>query len=131
MGFFDALDALLDPKKWYTPDNLVLYFRCEIDGSLSNYISKEKTTTNIKNIFADSIKREYPDANSWSREDTYSNIERYNDSVYKIEYRGTIKSIKNTYGDYLGEMYYNMVVYTNKYAELVSGDDFKTTIKIW
>ena len=131
MGFFDKLDALLDMKKWYTEDDLVIYFKHEIDATLNMYIGKEKVTTNIKDIVVDSIKVKFPEVFSWDRDNNYAKIEKYDIDTYKIEYKGLIRSIKNAYGDYLGEMHYNIIIYANKYAELVSGEGYKTSIKVW
>lgn len=131
MGFFDKFDALFDTKKAYTEDDLVIYFKHEIDATWNAYIGKEKTTTNIKEIVVNLIKKKFSDMHSWNKDNNYAKLHKYSEGVYEIQYKGLITSIKNAYGDYLGEMHYDIVVYTNKYAELVSGDDYKTTIKVW
>lgn len=131
MGFFDGLKALLDTKKWYTEDNLKIYFKHEIDGTYNTYIGKNAVTTNISKVVSESIKKQHPQMNSWAIENEYCSLTTCNEGVYKIEYKGRIVRIKSIYGDSLDSMHYDITVYTNKYAEMVSNETMKSTVKVW
>lgn len=131
MGFFDDMKALFDTKKTYDEEDLKIYFKHEIDGTCNIYIDKEKITTNISEIVSGQIKVKYPNMNSWSIENGSSTIENCGDGVYVIKYKGKIIKISDVYGDSLDNLHYDIIVYTNKYAELVSDDERKTTIKVW
>lgn len=131
MGFFDKLDEIFDTKKAYSEDDLKIYFKHEIDGSYNTHIGKTKTTTNISSIVLKSIKEKYPEMNVWYVENGYTDLEKINENIFKIKYKGKIVRMKDVYGDALGDMYYDISVYANKYAELVSHEEYKTTVKVW
>lgn len=148
MGFFDMLEKMankteefvkkaddwldtLDTKKSYYEDDLIYYFLAEINGEEDSDIGKGKVTTNIHKIIHDYITEKHPDANSWGMEHNYRKLQKYSETVYRIDYKGLIVRICNTYGEIIGQLHYDVTVYTNKYAELVSGEEYKTTIKVW
>jgi len=133
MGFFDTLNGLFDSKKIYSIQELELYFKYEIDRNWNPNIhkAKENLTTNIGEIISDFVKEKHPDAQKWKATFTSSTLAIVDEGVHRITYKGKITSIYDSYGDHLGEMYYDVIVYTNKYAELVSSENYKTTVKVW
>lgn len=133
MGFFDGMKAILDPKRWYTPENLYEYFRYEIYGTTNQDTFKYKVTTNIRKILDDYTKEYFPDAqpdkNKINHVVARQHMKMVDGEFWYMPYIGRI-NVYNCYGDYLGDLYYRIVVYANKYAELSKNEGQKTEITV-
>ena len=133
MGLFDDFKAIFDPKRWYTPDNLYLYFLYEIYGTTNQDSFKYKVTTNIRKLLDDYTKEYYPEAQPSRNKINHAPIPKsstYCDNEFwKMTFIGRINTY-NCYGDYLGDLYYRVIVYANKYAELsqIKGQETQVTV---
>lgn len=132
MGFFGSLEKFCndldkmvneEPKKGrYSESELKDYFRCEIRGS-------QKCTT-IYEIIKRRVKAKCPNLAYWldMREGSCV-VEKLSDSEYKIIYKGTIKQLKDDYGDDIFRSFrYDVVIYTDTDAELLPDKDSTVTI---
>lgn len=129
MGFFDSLKAILDPKKWYTEDNLCAYFKYEIYGSTNPECFKTEISTNIHETLIKFIGQYYPKWNSHKMDVTSSRIQKLDEEFYKMDYKGTIR-VYDDYNNYEGTLYFNVIVHANKYAELSTRSNQKTTTSV-
>lgn len=133
MGFFDGMKALFDTKRWYTPENLYEYFRYEIYGTTNQDTFKYQVTTNIRKNLDEFTMEYFPEAQPSKSEInhvvTREHMKLVDDEFWCMPYIGRI-NVYNCYGDYLGDLYYRIVVYANKYAELskIKGQETKTTV---
>ena len=134
MGFFDGMKAILDPKRWYTEPRLYEYFHYEIIGIDNPEGFKYSVTTNIRKVIDEYTKEYFPEANVYKTKiepvwGFTGNLEKCDEEFYKISYIGKIQ-VYNAYGDYEGNLYYRVIVYTNKYAELSKLKGQETTIEV-
>lgn len=129
MGFFDSLKAICDTRRWYTQDNLYNYFACEITGHTDPHNYKDSITTNIRKILKDYVNEYYPSANmnKSGTKITDGKIAKISDEIYKMNFKGVI-SVYNSYDDYLGTLYFNVVVHADKYADLSKNSNQRTTV---
>lgn len=131
MGFFDNLKAICDTRRWYTEDRLYQYFAYEIYGRTNPDGFKDKVTTNIRELINGLVKNNYPDVNNnkTKLEITDGKIEKLSDTMYKMKYVGIIR-VYNSFDDYRGKLYYTVVVFADKYADLSSDPNQKAKIVV-
>ena len=135
MGFFDGMKAIFDLKRWYTPENLYEYFRYEIYGTTNQDTFKYNVTTNIRKTIDEFTSQYFPDAQTDSSKIEHVVLRQHmklvDDEIWYMPYIGRI-NVYNCYGDYLGDLYYRVVVYANKYAELskAEGQITQTTVSL-
>ena len=133
MGLFDGMKALFDTKRWYTPENLYEYFRYEIYGSTNQDTFKYRVTTNIRKIIDEYTTEYFPKAQIEMTNIQHVVARKYmkkcDDEFWMLPYVGRITAY-NAYGDYVGELYYRVIVYANKYAEIskIKGQETQVTV---
>lgn len=134
MGFLDGMKAIFDTKRWYTEPRLYEYFHYEILGTDNPEGFKYSVTTNIRKLVNDSIIGHFPEAHVYKSKiepvwNYTGDLEKVDDEFYRIVYKGKIR-VYDEYDDYQGELYYRVIVYTNKYAELSTKKGQETKVKV-
>ena len=140
MGFFDKLDSMLEKadkylaelereeqlksRPQYSLSELVQYFVREIEGNTKMTTINELLTKQVKSLD--------PNVYSWEwvlKSNAGTKSESFGDGTYYIEYHGILHS-HNIYGKYTGEFSFDVYVYTDKYASLVSHEGNKSTVSV-
>ncbi len=141
MGFWDNLekwaDKLTENEKSLSLTELGTYFREEVTGYIGpNHADarKDSLTTNINDVIKNAVQKAFP---STAREKikVESTAGHYgtglqeivDNTTYRITYAGKATAY-NIYDDFLGDFYFRVEVYTDKYAQLSTSADHKTTI---
>lgn len=130
MGFWSDL---FDDKKTYDKYELGKYFLYEILGRQNYEAHPDKLSTNFATVLRSCVKENCPGAHKWDLDERINyNVEKMNDTVYKLTYRGNLMLIKGQYGEILKTiLYFKVIVYADKYADLKEYNGVRSTVQVF